>query len=208
VKWRQNYHFSTIIISNSQIETLVSFSRSTNVNVNLSFPNSNFVGNFSNYVFGKSFWHYRELKIECLTSRHNTFVCLEVRILVEKSNVYENHIFQKPLLQTCRLETTSLFLNTRLLFNKEFQMLIIFIEINVNICLLCAHHIMKCIILHTRRPNCQQKVCYAISFCFRWFFFAFWGAEKHVFHIVPFRPTRYVLKIFRCLEVSNRVRNW
>ena len=45
--------------------------------------------------------------------------------------------------------------------------------------------------------------------CFSWFsFIAFWGAEKHVFHMVPFRPTSYVLKIFRCLEVSNRVRNW
>jgi len=40
------------------------------------------------------------------------------------------------------------------------------------------------------------------------FFFAFWWAEKHVFHIVPFRPTRNVLKVLRCLEVCNRVRNW
>ena len=39
------------------------------------------------------------------------------------------------------------------------------------------------------------------------FLFAFWGSEKHVFHIVPFRPTRYVLKSFRTLEVSNRERN-
>jgi hypothetical protein len=31
---------------------------------------------------------------------------------------------------------------------------------------------------------------------------------KHVFHIVPFRPTRVVLTGFRCLEVSNRERNW
>ena len=46
-------------------------------------------------------------------------------------------------------------------------------------------------------------------FCFSWFsYFAFWGAEKRVFHIVPFSPTRYVLKSFRCLEVSNRVTNW
>jgi len=40
------------------------------------------------------------------------------------------------------------------------------------------------------------------------FFFAFWGAKKHFFHIVPFRSKRYVLKSFRCLAVSNRVRNW
>jgi len=30
----------------------------------MSFPNSSFEGNVSTYVFGKSFWHYRELKIE------------------------------------------------------------------------------------------------------------------------------------------------
>ena len=42
---------------------LVSFSRSTDVNVNMSFTNSNFEGNFSTSVFGKSFCHYRELKM-------------------------------------------------------------------------------------------------------------------------------------------------
>jgi len=39
-------------------------------------------------------------------------------------------------------------------------------------------------------------------------FFAFWGAEKHVIHIAPFRPTTYILMRFRCLEVSNRIENW
>jgi hypothetical protein len=48
-----------------------------------------------------------------------------------------------------------------------------------------------------------------LVFCFSWFsFFAFWGAEKHVFHISPFRPTSYILTCFRCLENSNRVKNW
>ena len=78
LKWRQNYDFSTIDISNSQIETLVSYSRSTNVNVNMSFPNSNFEGNFSTYVFGKSFWQYRELKIDCWTSRN--MLCKKILI--------------------------------------------------------------------------------------------------------------------------------
>jgi len=81
----------------------------------MSFPSNTFEGNSSTYVFGKSFWHYRELKIDCWASRHilcekkilNTFLCVELRILVEKSNVYEGHIFPRPLLQTCRLETTS-----------------------------------------------------------------------------------------------------
>ena len=126
MNWRQNSHFRTNI-SNSQIETLVSYSRSTNVNVNMSFPNINFEGNFSTYVFGKSFWHYRELNIDCWTSRHilcekiwNTFVCVEVRILVVKWKQY-GHIFLRPLLQGCRLETTYLCLNNRLLLNKKFQ---------------------------------------------------------------------------------------
>jgi len=47
--------FCTIIISNSQIETLVSYSRATNVNVYMSLSSSKFEGNFSTYVFGKSF---------------------------------------------------------------------------------------------------------------------------------------------------------
>jgi len=51
----QNYYVSTIIISNSQIEILVSYSRSTNINVNMSLPKSKFKGNFSKYVVGKSF---------------------------------------------------------------------------------------------------------------------------------------------------------
>jgi len=34
------------------------------------FPKSNFEGNFSTYVFGKSFSHYRELKVDCWRSRH------------------------------------------------------------------------------------------------------------------------------------------
>ena len=57
----------------------------------MSFPNTKFEGSFSTYVFGMSFSHYRELKIDCWTSRDilcekilNTSVCVEVRILVEK----------------------------------------------------------------------------------------------------------------------------
>jgi len=47
---------------------------------------------------------------------------------------------------------------------KKFQILIIFIEININVCLLCAHHVMKSIIIHTQRPIWQHKVCYALGF--------------------------------------------
>ena len=92
---------------------------------------------------------------------------------------------------------------------KNFQILILFIEINVNVCLLCDHHLTIGINLHTRRPTCQLKVSYALGFIVSSdFFFAFWGAEMHVIHIGPFCTSRNVLKNFRCLDVSNRVRNW
>ena len=142
-------------------------------------------------MFGKTFWHYRELKIDCWTSRHIlcqkiliSFACVEFRILVEKWNVY-GHIFQRPFLQTCRMDTTSLCLNNRINENKLFQILIIFIELNINVWPLCAHPVMKSIILHTRIPNLQLTWFY-VSFDF--LFFAFWGAEMNVFHISTICP--------------------
>ena len=181
----------------------------------MSFRNSNFEGNFSTSVFSKSFWHNRELKIECWTLRHIlckkniiSFVCLEVINLVVKWNVYEDHIFPRPLLQTCRLDTTSLCLNTRLTVNKKFPNSHYFYWINVNVSLLRDHHIMKSIILHTRRTFIKKYVTHLVFRFQLIFFFAIWGDEKHVFHIVPFRPLRYALKSLKCLEVSNRIRNW
>ena len=55
LKLWQNYYFNTIIISNSEIEILGSYSRSNNVNVNMSFPNNKFEEKFSTHVFGKLF---------------------------------------------------------------------------------------------------------------------------------------------------------
>ena len=88
---KQKYIFRTFIFSNPQTKILVLYSRSTNVNVIMSFPNSNFEENFSTNVFGKTFWHYRDLKSECWTSRHilckkilNFFICVEVRILCKE----------------------------------------------------------------------------------------------------------------------------
>ena len=98
----QKYFFRTFIFSNSQTELLVSFSRSTNVYVNMSFPNSKFDGNFSTYVFRNSFWYYRDLKSECLTARHilckkilNFFICVEVRILFKKSEICMKFTFSR-----------------------------------------------------------------------------------------------------------------
>jgi len=67
----------------------------------MSFPSSNFEGNFSTYVFDKSILHYRELKIVCWTSLHilwekilNSFLWGEVRILVE-SEIYMKDKFSR-----------------------------------------------------------------------------------------------------------------
>ena len=167
-------------------------------------------------MFGKSFWHYRNLNSECWTSGH--ILCKKIlkflyvwklEFFVKKCNMYEAHIFPRPLQQTRRLETSPLCLNTRLRVKKNFKNHINFFEFNVNVCLLCAHHVMTSIILHTRRPNCQKCLLRTLFLCFSWLsFFAFWEAEKHVFHITPFRPPRYVLMRLKWLEVSNRVRNW
>jgi len=127
------------------------------------FQNSNFEGNFSTYVFGKSFWHYRDLKINCWKWRHifceknikyfrmcgGYYCCRKVKY------IWRSH-FPKAI------STNMLFGNDFFVFKypatctqKNFLILIIFIEINVNVCLLCAHHVMTRIILHTRRSNCQ-----------------------------------------------------
>ena len=121
---------------------------------------------------------------------------MDVRNLVENGNVYEGHIFPRPLLHTCRLETTLLCLNTRLLVNKNCQILIIRIEINANVWLLCDQRVMTSKILHTRRPNCQKRLFRTCFLCSSWLSFsAFWEAEKHVFHINPFCPSYVLMRL-------------
>ena len=138
----------------------------------------------------------------------NLLLCVEFIILVEKWNVCEDHILRIPLLQTCRLETTSLCLNTRLFVNKKFPNPLYFIEINVNVCLLCAHQVITSIIFNTRRPVNKKSVTHMVFRFQRIFFFRILRSWKARFNIVPFLPPRYVLKSFMCLEVSNGVRNW
>ena len=122
-------------------------------------------------MLGNSFWRYRELKIDCWSSRHilcekniKSFRMCGASISCRKVKCIWSSYFQRPLLQTFKLETTSLCLNTRLLVNKSFPNSHNFTEINVNVCLLCTHHVMTSIILHARRPNCQLKVIYAPGF--------------------------------------------
>jgi len=83
--------------------------------------------------------------------------------------------------------------------HKISKKLYIFIEIKVTVWLFCANPLMTSIIFHNRRPNWIKLQLRTWFLCLSWCsFFAFWGAEKYVFHIAPFRSTRYVLKIFRC----------
>ena len=132
--------------------------------------------------------------------------CLE--FFEKKWNMYEGHIFPRPLQQTCRLETTPLCLHTPLSVKKNFEIHINFIEINVNVCLLCAPHVMKSIILHNRRPVNKMFVTHLVFIFQLTFIFRILKSWKAHFHITPFRPTSYVLMRLMWLEYSNRVRNW
>ena len=121
----------------------------------------------------KSFWHYRDLKSECWTSRHILFKKILnfsyvwlLEFFVKKWNMYEAHIIPRPLQQTCRLETAPLCLNTRLRVNKNFKFHTNFIEINVNVCLLCVPHVMSCIIPQNRRHVNKKSVTHLV-FMFR-----------------------------------------
>ena len=124
----QKYYFRTFIFSNSKIEILFSFSSSTKVNVNMSLPNSNFEGNFSTYVFGKSFWNYRDLKSESWTSRHilckkilNFFICVQVRILFKKVKYVWSSHFHEAITTNMQIGNDSFAFKTRLGLNKKFQ---------------------------------------------------------------------------------------
>ena len=145
----------------------------------------------------KSFWHYRDLKSECWTSRHilckkilNFFLFVEVRILCKKWNMYEAHIFPRPFKQTCRLETIPLCLNTRLRVKKNFKIHINFIEINVNDCLLCSHRVMTSIILHTWRPVNKKSLTHLV----------FVSAVFHFSHFEKLKST-----FFTSLHFAQRV---
>jgi len=125
---------------------------------------------FSSYVFDKCFWHFRELKTDCWTSRNllcekiwNYFVCVNVRILVEMWNIYESHIFQMSLVQTWWLETTFFVFKNPLKY-KIFSKLSLSLG---NRFTLCAHPLITSIIIHIRTPNAQENVSYVLGFMFQ-----------------------------------------
>ena len=121
----------------------------------------------------KSFWHYRDLKSECWTSRIilwkkilNFFVCVEVRILCKKVKYVWSSYFPEAITTNMLIGNDYFVFKYPVRRKKNFNNHINFIEINANVCLLCARHVMTSIILHTRRPNCHWKVCYALGFKF------------------------------------------
>ena len=123
---RKKYFSRMYIFSNPQIEILVSFSRSTNVNVNMYFPNSNFEGNLCDM---QVFWHYRDQKIECWISRHilckkilNFFIWVDVTILCKKVKyVWSSHFPETITNKHAAWKRLLLCLNIRLRVNKKFQ---------------------------------------------------------------------------------------
>ena len=137
------------------------------------------------------------------------FVCVEVRFLVEKWIIYEAHIFRKSLVRTCRLETNSLCLITRLRVNKNFYNLIIFIEINLNVWYLCAHPVMTSItfILEDLTVN-KNSVTHLVSMFQMISFFRILRSWKARISHRSFSPHIHVLKSLKCLEISDLVRNW
>ena len=111
----------------SHTETLVSYSRSSNVNETCLFLRLILRKTLVLMCMASHFDIIESWKlivghrvIDYAKKILNSFICVEVRILVEKWNVYEGHIFTRLLLQTRRLETTSLCLNARLIVNKKF----------------------------------------------------------------------------------------
>ena len=75
-------------------------------NVDICVPKSNFEGNFcvwQVYVFG-TFGGLNVIvahRVIYYVKYFNNFKFVDVRILVEKCNIYEAHIFSKSLVQTC-----------------------------------------------------------------------------------------------------------
>ena len=69
---------------------------------------------------------------------------------------------------------------------------------------------MTRIIFLTLGPNTQENFSSVLDYygSADVHFSHFWGDEKQLFHIAPFRSTIYVLKSFVCLEVSSLVSKW
>ena len=121
-------------------------------------------------MFGKSFCN-REPKIKCWAFR---------RILLEKNvkislmcgglnsrrkvkYIWSSH-FPEAITTNLQIGNDFFVFKYPVTCKQKLPNLIIFIEFNLNDCLLCAHPVMTGINLHTRRANYQLKVCNALGF--------------------------------------------
>ena len=133
---------------------------------------------FGNYFGTLAIWEVTVQYRDNYYAKKN-FECLDVRILVEKWNTYDYHIFPRSLLHKCWLE--SIFFKYPIECKIKLNIFIIFNYIKVNFWLLWAHPLMTSIILHSPRPNTQEIVSYVLGFCVSAdvHISQFWGAEKH-----------------------------
>jgi len=94
----------------------------------------------------------------------NFFICVEFGISCKKVKYVWSSHFPEAITTNMQIGNDYFVFKYPVTFKKNFKIHIYYIEINVNVCLLCALHVMTSIILHTRKPNCQEKVCYALGF--------------------------------------------
>jgi len=85
----------------------------------------------------------------------NFFISVEVRILCKKVKYVWSSHFPETITTNMLIGNDFFVFNFPVTGKKNFQIHINLVEINVNVLLVCDHHVMKGIILHTRRTNCQ-----------------------------------------------------
>ena len=118
----------------------------------------------------------------------NFFTCVEDRNPCKKVKYVWSSHFPEAITIKIRIGNESFVFKYPVSCKKNFNIHINFIEINVNVCLLCAPHVMTSIILQTRRPNCQQKVCYALGF--------YVSADFHFSHFDKLKSTIFTSLLF------------
>ena len=123
-------------------------------NVNISAPKNNYEGKFSTNVLGKcvfetfASWIENDGHRDIYYSKKILiyFESVEVRILAEKWNIYEAHIFPMSLVQTCWLETTTLCLHTRLSVKNISNSHTFYCNLGNRLTLMCSPPNDKCYI--------------------------------------------------------------
>ena len=119
------------------------------------------------------------------------FICVEVRILCKRVKYVWSSHFPEAITTNMQIGSDSFVFKYPVTCKKNFIILINFIEINVNVCFLCPHHVMTSIILRTRRPVNNKSVTN--------FFYV--SAEFHFSHFKKLKST-----FFTSLHFAQRVK--